>query len=519
MDNLLLGSRILLALVFILAGITKLADRAGTRKAVTDFGLPPWLISPVAILLPLAELAVAVALIPQFTAWWGAAGAMTLLLFFIVGISINLAQGREPDCHCFGQLHSEPIGWKTVARNAVLAAIAGLILLQGRENPGPSLINWFGAMTGTEAALFITGTVLLGLLAFEAWMLFHLFRQNGRLMSRMDAMEKAFAGTGNAPGMMMPPQPQMGLLTGAPAPKFQLPDLKGEIISLDLLLIVKQPLMLVFTDPGCGPCNALLPDIADWQQKYKSKLNIALISGGTEEENRAKSDEYKIANILLQKDREVAESYQAHGTPMAVIIELDGTIASSLVGGSDAITALLETTVGAPLSKPLSNGNNGHYEYNGNNGHNHAMPQMPMGAKIGEPAPQFELPDLNGETVRLADFKDSPTLLLFWNPGCGFCTQMLDDIKAWEANPPEGAPELIVVSAGSDEANREHNFKSTILLDEGFSTGSSYGVSGTPSAVLVSADGKVASAAAVGSPAVLALLGAEQQAPMTAATV
>jgi methylamine dehydrogenase accessory protein MauD len=438
---------------------------------------------------------------------------MTLLLAFIIGISINLARGEKPDCHCFGQLHSEPIGWQTIARNAVLAGIAGFILLQGRENSGTSLLDFTYGMTGSEAALLATGIVLLGFLAFEGWMLLHLFRQNGRLILRMDVMEKALAGGGHVPAMQAPVQPHVGLSIGIPAPQFELPDLKGKIRSLDSLRSSNKPLMLIFTDPGCGPCNALLPDVANWQQKYKSKINIALISRGTEEENRAKSDEYKIANILLQTDREVAESYQSYGTPMAVIIKPDGTIASSLVGGSDAITTLLETTVGAPLSIPATNGNNGHngnHVHHGGNGHHHAMPQMPRGLKIREPAPQFELPDLDGKTVRLADFKGKSTLLLFWNPGCGFCTQMLDDIKAWEANPPKGAPELLVVSTGTIDANRAHGFKSTVVIDPSFSVAPLYGGNGTPSAVLVSPDGKIASEVAVGKPGVLALAGADQ---------
>jgi thiol-disulfide isomerase/thioredoxin len=45
--------------------------------------------------------------------------------------------------------------------------------------------------------------------------------------------------------------------------------------------------------------------------------------------------------------------------------------------------------------------------------------------------------------------------VLFWNPGCGFCRQMLPDVKEWEARAPEGAPRLLVVSAGSEEANKE----------------------------------------------------------------
>src|SRR3712207_7952948 len=99
-------ARVLLAGVFFVAGLSKLADRAGSRQAIIDFGLPALLATPLGILLPLAELAVAAALIPASTAWWGALGAVALLLLFIVGISINLARGRKPDCHCFGQLHS-----------------------------------------------------------------------------------------------------------------------------------------------------------------------------------------------------------------------------------------------------------------------------------------------------------------------------------------------------------------------------------------------------------------------------
>src|SRR3712207_5861145 len=107
----LLLARGLLALVFVVAGVAKLADRAGSRQALINFGVPARLASLFNRLLPLAELAVAIALLPTTTAWWGGLGALTLLLLFTVGISYNLARGRTPECHCFGQLHSTPAGW------------------------------------------------------------------------------------------------------------------------------------------------------------------------------------------------------------------------------------------------------------------------------------------------------------------------------------------------------------------------------------------------------------------------
>jgi thiol-disulfide isomerase/thioredoxin len=121
-----------------------------------------------------------------------------------------------------------------------------------------------------------------------------------------------------------------------------------------------------------------------------------------------------------------------------------------------------------------------------------------------------KLPDLEGKIVELADFRGQDTLVLFWNPGCGFCQQMLPDLKEWESDAPEDAPRLVVVAAGSEEANKEMGLTSPVLLDQQFAVGRSFGASGTPSALLVDSEGKVASEVAVGAPAVLELAGAEQ---------
>jgi thiol-disulfide isomerase/thioredoxin len=121
-----------------------------------------------------------------------------------------------------------------------------------------------------------------------------------------------------------------------------------------------------------------------------------------------------------------------------------------------------------------------------------------------------KLPDLEGNAVELADFRGENTLVLFWNPGCGFCQQMLPDLKEWEDASPEDAPRLVVVSAGSEEANKEMGLASPVLLDQNFATGRAFGASGTPSAVLVDAEGKVASEVAVGAPAVMELAGADR---------
>src|SRR5688500_16928036 len=166
MNTTLLIAGVLLVLVFATASVDKLADREGSRQAIVDFGVPSALAAPLGLLLPLAELAIAATLLPASTAWWGVLGALALLSVFVAGIGINLARGRTPDCHCFGQLHSAPAGWKTLARNGALAALAGFVLWAGYDGgAGPSALAWLGALSTAQLLGLLGGVVVLALLA------------------------------------------------------------------------------------------------------------------------------------------------------------------------------------------------------------------------------------------------------------------------------------------------------------------------------------------------------------------
>ena len=130
---------------------------------------------------------------------------------------------------------------------------------------------------------------------------------------------------------------------------------------------------------------------------------------------------------------------------------------------------------------------------------------MPAGPKLGESAPEIKLENLEGNTVALEDFRGKGVLVLFWNPGCGFCQQMLPDLKEMENALSERDTRLLVLSVGSVEENRAMGLRSPVVLDQQFSTMHAFGASGTPSAVLVDEEGKIASELAVGAPAVLEL--------------
>jgi peroxiredoxin/uncharacterized membrane protein YphA (DoxX/SURF4 family) len=511
----LLIARLVLAGVFTLAGVAKLSDLKGSRQAIRDFGVPSAIAAPLGLVLPLAELGVAAILLPASTAWWGALGALGLLSVFVVGISINLARGRTPECHCFGQLHSAPAGWKTLARNGALAAVAGFILWEvNYGGTGPSALSWFGALSATQLMSLLGGFLVLALLAGQWWFLVHLLGQNGRLLVRLEALEESIGAGGIvAPSQNGTPVHQTeGLPVGSAAPDFSLSGLHGETLTLDALRSSGKAVMMLFTDPGCGPCNAMLPEVGRWQEEHANKLTLSLISRGEVEENKTKAQEHGLEHVLLQKDWEVSASYEVRGTPSAVLVSPEGKIASPVAGGAEGIRGLLSYAVGERAQLPMQP----HQPQTEgqpcpNCGKVHAAaPALPAVKEIGEPAPELSLEDLQGNTVSLEDFRGKETLVLFWNTGCGFCQQMLPEIKQWEGNRPEGAPKLLFVSAGSEEANKEMGLASPVLLDQNFAVGRAFGASGTPSAVLVDAEGRIASEVAVGAPAVLGLAGASR---------
>ena len=125
------------------------------------------------------------------------------------------------------------------------------------------------------------------------------------------------------------------------------------------------------------------------------------------------------------------------------------------------------------------------------------------------PATPLEFHDLDGKSVGLADFYSRRTLLLFWNPGCGFCSQMLGELKRWDAAPPSDAPQLLVVSTGTAEEARSMGLRSPVVLDPQARAGPAFGANGTPMAVLVDENGRIGSDIAVGQQPIFALARAD----------
>jgi peroxiredoxin len=438
-----------------------------------------------------------------------------LLVGFTIAISVSLLRGRKPNCRCFGGIAAAPIGKFTLARNAAFISAAGFIVTEGWMDVGPSAADLLTSLSLGQAAAAGGALTALFTLIAQTWFLIQLLQQQGRIILRLDGVDaKLESGApGTALSLRPTPQPPNGLPIGSTAPAFKLSGVYGETLTLAALSGTGKPVLLVFVDPDCGPCTALLPELAQWQRGLVSSVVIALIGRGTEEVNRAKIAAHGLVQVLLQTDNEVAETYRVKGTPSAVLVGSNGAIASPVAEGADAIRALVERTghlipvpssmAASPLRQPNSNGDarcpDCGQQYHRGNGY--AIPP----ANIGVPAPAVSLPDLNGNVVDLAEFRGFPTVAVFWQPSCHFCQELLPELRAWENSRPEGVVRLLVISNGTLEENSRLGFRSPVLLAPDFSVGSAFGVNGTPSAVLLDEEGRISSPVAVGGPAVLAL--------------
>ena len=133
-----------------------------------------------------------------------------------------------------------------------------------------------------------------------------------------------------------------GLKAGTRAPVFLLPDLQGRMVSLEEYR--GRSVLLVFSDPQCGPCDELAPHLVRLHREYANDgLGVILVGRGNAEENHRKAAQHGFEFPVLLQDRKwkVSKEYGTLATPVAFLIGEDGVIARDAAVGKDAILALV----------------------------------------------------------------------------------------------------------------------------------------------------------------------------------
>jgi peroxiredoxin len=141
-----------------------------------------------------------------------------------------------------------------------------------------------------------------------------------------------------------------GLVAGSLAPAFRLPRLGGGELSLEEYQ--GQEILLVFSDPRCGPCDALAPKL-EAQHRQRPDARILMVSRGEEAENYQKVADHGLTfPIALQQKWEVSRLYEIYATPVGFLIGTDGRTVANVAQGPERILELLTRLDAGRASSP-----------------------------------------------------------------------------------------------------------------------------------------------------------------------
>ncbi len=131
-----------------------------------------------------------------------------------------------------------------------------------------------------------------------------------------------------------------GLKAGTTAPPFRLPDVNGRMVSLQEYR--GRRVLLVFTDPQCGPCDELAPDLVQLHEEHANNgLAVIVVGRGDADENRSKAQRhgYKFP-FVVQPKWDLSKDYGTFATPAAFLIGEDGAIVKDVAFGTEPILTL-----------------------------------------------------------------------------------------------------------------------------------------------------------------------------------
>ncbi len=350
------------------------------------------------------------------------------------------------------------------------------------------------------------------------WLGWQLLHQNGRILLRLDELEKRLDelefGSADEP---------KGLPLGSDAPAFELPDLSGERKSLAQFR--GQSVLLIFFNPDCGFCRDMMPKLAkvaagfqpaseggilppdlrsatvEIQSAFDGRGESDVASAGLEarltgrqgcpppqllilttgdaEKNREFFREHNLyCPVLLQKETEVATAYEANGTPSGYLISAEGRIGSELAMGAEALLKLAsQPAQELPLTLTLSP-SDGEREISGEDGDgranrfsNRSLGRSKIkrdGLKAGTVAPDFRLPRLDGRgDLSLEEFRGRRVLLVFSSLHCGPCNTLAPDLEKFHREQGGTERPLTLTLSPSEGARGNLSEVAVVMISKG----------------------------------------------------
>jgi len=406
--------------------------------------------------------------------------------------------------------------------------------------------------------------VFLLLILLSLWVGFYqLFKQQGRILLRLDQLESGTSTAHTALQHSSAETEAPGLPLQSEFPAFSLPDLAGNVVSLDNFR--SRRVLLVNWNFECGFCDSIAPQLASLEPSFQQRnVQLLLLAHGESAPNREGAAEHGLrCPILLVGGRQEGGAFETEGTPVAYLVDEDGRVAAPVARGADRVLALALELAGpqpGALSSekdPAEHHRDAAAPHPAETPHPHRLrlPQFLVkyeiglgdlikrmtsalgikpcvgcerrartlnrwlvfsgiggsGLKVGTSAPDFQLPDLQGRMVSLQEYRGRQVILFFSDPQCGPCDELAPHLVRLYRERASDGLSIVVVGRGSVEENRrkaqQYGMDFPVLLqDRKWRVSKAYDILATPAAFLIREDGVIASDPAVGSDAILTLV-------------
>jgi methylamine dehydrogenase accessory protein MauD len=188
---------------------------------------------------------------------------------------------------------------------------------------------WLTSTLALWAAVLLLGFLLLGTL-----------RALGLLRWRLEQLE---ATTPSRLG-------RSGLKLGKKAPPFTLPALASGEISLHDF--AGRKVLLVFMQPGCGPCHGITPELNRLQDA--GEVQVLVVQNGDVETVRKWADEHRPRFPVALQDRlSLSKRYEVFATPFAFLIDERSVIASRGIASTKQYLGYILTRAGSKSEDAL----------------------------------------------------------------------------------------------------------------------------------------------------------------------
>jgi peroxiredoxin len=407
--------------------------------------------------------------------------------------------------------------------------------------------------------------VFLLLILASLWVgLYQIFKQQGRILLRLDELESRTSTAHAAVEHSSEHAEAPGLPLQSEFPAFSLPDLAGKVLALQDFR--GRRVLLVNWNFECGFCDSIAPQLAALEPSFQQRnVQLLLLAHGESASNQEGAAEHGLkCPILLEKGNEEGGAFQNEGTPVAYLVDEEGRVGAPVARGADRVLALALELAG-PQPDVLSTQKQAP-ERSGNEDalqpsqapqpHRLKLPGFLVkyeiglgdlikritsavgikpcvgcerraatlnrwlvfsgiggsGLKAGTSAPDFQLPDLQGRTVSLREYRGRRVLLFFNDPQCGPCDELAPQLVRLDRETANDGLDIVVVGRGSAEENRrkaqQYGIEFPVLLqDKKWKVSKAYDILATPAAFLIREDGVIATDAAVGRDAILKLVG------------